>query len=793
MALLDRLQKPTALFPADFSDARCTPLAPFMLFIFCAFCAFCGYSCLLCLLCLLWLFTYDRKTRHDRGTIGLGLLPDRGIREDYGWAEIDPDHAVIAGETATWRVVYHAGKRGIDDGGVIKIAWRDVSDWQHPQFDDPAAPAYASVSTTGPATLKAVFDRQRYIRPWRYCVTIDVFDDSLAEGDSVTLVLGDTSAGSAGSRAQTFCQDAFEFRVAVDWCGTWVYTEVPSPKVPIVSGAPHRLVALGPSETTPDEATWIGIKAEDAWGNPCAEYTGKIKIDADGLVGLPETHAFDPSQRGAMRFEGVTAPKPGIYRVRAWDESLGLEAESNPLVSRATRKDPRPFWGDLHGQSEETVGTNSVESYFRFAREKAWLDFAGHQGNDFQITKSVWQEIKRRANTQNAPGKFAAFVGWEWSGNTPVGGDRNVYYPGGDGPLHRSSHVLIDDKSDVATDCQHVADLYRALEGMDALLIPHVGGRYANLAWHDPNLEAVIEVLSEWGEFEWFLREALERGYRVGFTCGSDDHKGRPGAAHPGSGAFGVYGGITCVYAEELTRESVWEALKARRCYGTNGPRVLVEMTVGGQPMGSDLTTRVPPEIALKVWGTAPIEKVDLFRGTDVIYTHPQTIPRQQNRVRIAWSGQRIRARNRLVRWDGAVRLDKGRIAEAIGFAFDSASEGIQSADDHSVTWTSVTTGDADGIILTLDAPSDATLDFETPVLSHSLRLSEIATGPVVIGAGGIDMQVVFERAPVGIGREVAFTYRENELLPGCHPYWARIAQIDGGKAWVSPVYVASQ
>ena len=28
MALLDRLHKPTALFPADFSDARCTPLVP---------------------------------------------------------------------------------------------------------------------------------------------------------------------------------------------------------------------------------------------------------------------------------------------------------------------------------------------------------------------------------------------------------------------------------------------------------------------------------------------------------------------------------------------------------------------------------------------------------------------------------------------------------------------------------------------------------------------------------------------------------------------------------------------
>ena len=337
-------------------------------------------------------------------------MTEEQIRSYYGWAEIDPDRAVVAGETGTWRIVYHVGKYGIDDGGVIKIAWRDVSDWQRPQFEDPAAPAYASVSTTGPATLKAVFDRQRYIRPWRYCVTIDVFDDSLSEGDTVTLVLGDTSGG--GSRAQTFCKDAFEFRVSVDWCGTWVYTEVPSPKVPIVSGAPNKLIVLGPSETTPGEATWIGIKAEDMWGNPCAGYRGTVTIDADGLDGLPETFVFQPEHRGTMRFENATAPTTGIYRVRVRDENNGFEAECNPLICIETPKDAQPFWGDLHGQSEETVGTNPVSSYFRFAREKAWMDFAGHQGNDFQITEAVWNEIKHQANTQNTAGKFVAFVGW---------------------------------------------------------------------------------------------------------------------------------------------------------------------------------------------------------------------------------------------------------------------------------------------------------------------------------------------------------------------------------------------
>ena len=708
----------------------------------------------------------------------------------YGWAEIDPDSPVVAGSVGTWRITYHVGRYGVDDGGVVKFAWRDVSDWAAPQFEDPSAPEYATVSTTGPASLRARFEKQRYIRPWRLCVTVDVFDDSLSEGDSITLTLGDTSGGGPGSRAQTFCKEAFEFRVAVDWCGTWVYTEVPSPKIPIVSGPPHRLVVLGPSETTPDEEGWIGVKAEDLWGNPSTGYTGTVRIEAEGLTGLPETYQFQPADRGVHRFEGVKASKTGIYRVYATDSDNGLEAEGNPLRCAEGRSTHQPFWGDLHGQSEETVGTNPVSSYFRFAREAALVDFAGHQGNDFQITEAVWQEIRAQANTQYDPGRFVTFVGYEWSANTPLGGDHNVYYPGEDGPLHRSSHVLIPDKSDSDTDCTHVTELYDTLRGQDVLLLPHVGGRYANLNWHDPELEPLVEVYSEWGEFEWFLREALEKGYRVGFTAGSDDHKGRPGAAPPGSGSFGVYGGLTCIYASELTREGLWEALKSRRCYGTTGQRILLDVTADGKPMGSALQASQPPEIAVKVIGTAPIEQVDIFRGLEQIYTFPETTERADDQIRIAWSGQRIRARNRLVRWDGSLEIDEGQIIEAEGYAFDTPSEGIEEVTDQAVSWQSVTTGDADGVILKLDAQPKTTLNFKTPVLNRTLSFQEIYDSPVVVEVGGIDMKVVFERLPLGVREEVAFTFRAAALPAGCHPYWVRVLQTDGAKAWASPIYV---
>ena len=101
-----------------------------------------------------------------------------------------------------------------------------------------------------------------------------------------------------------------------------------------------------------------------------------------------------------------------------------------------------------------------------------------------------------------------------------------------------------------------------------------------------------------------------------------------------------------------------------------------------------------------------------------------------------------------------------------------------------------MTTGDADGVILTLDAPPETIFDFNTPVLNRTVSLQEINDSPLVVDAGGIDMKVAFERLPLGVGREVAFTFQEAALPTGCHPYWVRVLQTDGAKAWASPIYV---
>ena len=69
-----------------------------------------------------------------------------------------------------------------------------------------------------------------------------------------------------------------------------------------------------------------------------------------------------------------------------------IVAETNPL--RISDDMPfRHYWGDLHGQSEETIGTGSARQYFAFARDLAFVDACGHQGNDFQMTSDFWKEL----------------------------------------------------------------------------------------------------------------------------------------------------------------------------------------------------------------------------------------------------------------------------------------------------------------------------------------------------------------------------------------------------------------
>ena len=725
------------------------------------------------------------------------------IKSDPGFvgrAWITPAGPVVAGQLGTWTVTYEVGAYGYDERARLKIAWRFASDWGTPQFKDPRGRDYTTVrleSACRTAVADLALEPRGQVRPWFKTLVVSVADGSLHPGDRIHVTVGDTSGGGPGSRAQTFREKGCEWRVFVDPFGTELYTVLEaSPTLDVVGGAVHRLVAIAPTTVRPGEPFDALVKAEDRWGNPCERFAGEVTLEAAGaaIEGLPRAVRWTSGEVAVARLPGLRLAA-GETRVRV--AGGGLTAESN-LVSVLAPGRPKTFWGDLHGQTRATVGTGTIEEYFAFGRDVALLDTMCHQANDFQVTEEEWQRLRGWIDRFHADGRCVVFVGYEWSGMTPGGGDRNVMFRGDLASLHRSSHAEVDDMSDAATDCFPVTDLFEQFQGRDdVLLIPHIGGRHADIVgFHDPRLEPVVEIYSDWGRFEWLLHDALRAGYKVGVVSNSDGHKGRPGASHPGASTFGAYGGLTCVLAESLTRDALFEAIRARRCYGvTAAQRIHVELAVNGLPMGAEGPASGPVRIAGRAAGTGPIERIDVFRGLDVLRTvSPYTAASFQGsaRYRIAWAGSRVRGRDRLTRWDGSLELSAGRILAAEPFAMENPEKGIVRRTERRLDWISNTTGDDDGVDLTLDCPADALLRFRTPVIDLDVPLAELAAGTTrEFPAGGVDLRAFMRRLPArDLARELAFDVTDPAPPAGCAAYWIRVTQEDGAQAWTSPVYL---
>jgi hypothetical protein len=62
------------------------------------------------------------------------------------------------------------------------------------------------------------------------------------------------------------------------------------------------------------------------------------------------------------------------------------------------------------------------------------------------------------------------------------------------------------------------------------------------------------------------------------------------------------------------TRADLWEALVARRSYGTTGARIYLDFTADGHVMGESFRARGPRRLSIRVGASAPLAEVSLVR-----------------------------------------------------------------------------------------------------------------------------------------------------------------------------------
>ncbi|WP_265110810.1 DUF3604 domain-containing protein [Halosolutus halophilus] len=707
--------------------------------------------------------------------------------EAYGTASLEPDGEVVAGSYCTWTVTYTVGELGMDDGSTLKFAANMSSDWGRPQFDDPSADNYATVETSGDASVDARWDTDGYVRPLKDTITIDVYDGALAPGDAITLTLGETGGGCLGHQAQSFPEEDFELVVLVDAFESGEPVPLPEPLTfDVVSGSANQLRAFAPSNAESGDEVTVRVRAEDYWGNTAARYEGRLRVEGEALDSPVTVTASE-----GLAIADVVLAEEGVHRLRVADaDRSDLETTTNPV--RCGHDDARPtYWGDIHGQSGETVGTGTIQRYFRYLRENAHLDFGSHAANDFQITDEFWNTIQEQVREHHDPGTFVTFLCYEWSPNTSVGGDHNVYFKGDEAEIHRSSSWQIADGYEKHEGTYPVSELYAVYEDRDdVLIIPHQGGRPAVLDDLDPELTPFVEITSVWGIFEWFGQEALERGYEVGFVGGSDDHTGRPGASYPTNTAdwsFPIKGPVMAAKAEDLTRDALWESFTERRVYGTTGARIFLDVRVDGTPMGGETKVEEDPAVDVTVNGTAPLRQVDLFRGPDPIES--RSFADDDDLIEIMWTGARSKNRHKVQDWSGALNLSAGRIVSAEPVGFDHPNQGIERATDTTIEWDGATAGNYQGLRLRLDAPEDAKLRIATEPVTTTIPVDSL-DDELTFADGPVGRQLSVRRAGTSSTFDIDRTFRDEGATAGRHAYYVRIRQDDGEMAWSSPVFV---
>ncbi|HEU0059052.1 MAG TPA: DUF3604 domain-containing protein [Hyphomicrobiaceae bacterium] len=746
-------------------------------------------------------------------------MPYSNYRPDLmGTAALTPTGAFEAGSLQSFTLVYTAGAFGIDDTGSIKIGFRFATDFGPLQFSDPAGQGYTTVEASNGARLEAKWEFKRNIRPWSRSLYIGVVRDFLAPGDTLTIRFGDRRFGSPGVRLQTYCESAFEFRIFADPIATYDYVALPhSPQIALVPGPPVRTLAVLPTLTRLDEPFRLALLAQDKWGNPTNRADATLRLMGEGpILNLPPRAQLRP---GAFTttVEGLRAAAPGDLAIRVLDEAGQQElCRSNPLRIAAAGAPWRHFWGDTHGQSNETLGTNTAREYFEFGRDKACLDVIGHQGNDFQISTAFWRELNELSRKFDAPGRFVCIPGYEWSANTALGGDRNVHYRHEGEAIYRSSHAQVVDGDDEATDAHTAHALFAKLRGKDCVVMAHVGGRYADIKLaHDP-METAVEVHSAWGTFEWLLRDAFEANYRVGIVANSDGHKGRPGACYPGASFFGSMGGLTCFLAERLDRDAIFAAMRRRRHYATTGNRAFLNVSVattldaevfaGDPAQGStsssparhlimgDIARLRDDEVSLtvEVIGSAAIERLDLWDGLEHLETiRPYGEAELGARIRLIWEGAEYRGRARTTTWDGSLSIEGNAIVRAAVINNWNLERGIVSQGPDRLSWKAVTTGNYGGLDLWLEKPDAGRLRFLTAPVAGELNIAELGLAERVFPAGSLERAIKFNRLPVKLQQRQLLLQRKLALRgKGDTRPFVRVQQEDGHRMWSSPLYL---
>jgi hypothetical protein len=402
-----------------------------------------------------------------------------------------------------------------------------------------------------------------------------------------------------------------------------------APVLTVLPGPHERFRVIAPSSARPGELFDVRVVSLDRFDNASSTpFDGEKLLFVDGRVAADN-----------LRFTGTLAVpirlgETGVYRLRFRD-----------AISNAVKVDADacgPHWGDIHIHTKLSHDGQGTDPY-AYARNVSGLDFAAVADHWDSLGPEGYKILKQWTHAADENGRFVTLFADER--NPPeLTGHHNVYFRNMD-VMERYQAIQVPGEGP--------ADSLERLRGADAsevLIIPH----HTGICFHDlvslddagsavdwdaadaGSLRPVMEIYSHHGQsecyaphhllaYEWnrlrnperrantsvpgphYAQDYWMHGCRIGVIASSDEHSGQGGRRH---------GGIAGVLADALTRENIFDAIRARRCYATTGERILVEFRADDAPMGSVSQRKRGDKVRLdlKIWATSELLRVEILR-----------------------------------------------------------------------------------------------------------------------------------------------------------------------------------
>ena len=503
------------------------------------------------------------------------------------------------------------------------------------------------------------------------------------------------------------------------------------------------------------------------------------------------------------------------------------------------------YFGDLHTHCGISYAKGTLETALRNA--KMHLDFCSVTGHahwpdmpepnpairrvidfhneGFDKLKQLWPEVIETNNRENRDHEFVTYPGFEI--HSMEDGDRTIIYRDGTGEIIYAKSI-----QDLEATLRDLA-----AAGTIAMAFPHhigykQGRRGINWKSFNPEFAPIVEIASMHGmaeddeaaasflhtmgpgDGESTMAEGLRQGHFFGVVGNTDHHSASPGS----------YGcGVTGVWAKELTRKGIWDALINRRTYACTGDKIGLEFTLDGFPMGSRIGEgEKKREIAAAVHGGGPIDYVDIIKNGRLLERFSQCDVELGERtdtihtklfLELGWGH-----RDRITEWDLDFGIDTGKILsveprfrgplvlsplEKDKIDEDDLFYSWERKDEKTVSFYAKTWGNPNpftnscqGICLEVEMPVNGRI-----LLSHRNN-PRADGGPVpleralkgaVTGYSTPDIEAAAWRIHRAPRREEflwQFTYTD-PAGPGEAVYYIRVRQKNGQMAWSSPIKVA--